>query len=405
MRFNYLIKVDPNANNNKFYQMTEENGELVVLYGRVGNMGNRVVYPLHQWDTKFREKLRKGYVDHTHLHTSTTMVNVDDEDSKPYKEIKNAGVKKLIDQLQLWASKVVANNYTVKSKDVTPQMVALAQNKIDDLVLLLKDKRVKRFNDELIELFTIIPRSMSQVSNYLATSPDDFQKIIEKEQSLLDVMSGQVRVGTLSSTKLDKSKTGDLTILEAHGLTIKPVTAKEKGEIIKHLGANANMYSDAWKVVNIKTQKAFDEFLTDNGKPKVKLFWHGSRNENWWSILRTGLTLRPTNAVISGKMFGYGLYFAPKAQKSLGYTSLNGSYWARGTANKAYMSLMAVAYGTPYQTSQYKNEYGYLDYLKLKALKADAISFHALAGVLRNEEIIVYKEEQCTIKYLVELTN
>ena len=29
-------------------------------------------------------------------------------------------------------------------------------------------------------------------------------------------------------------------------------------------------------------------------------------------------------------MFGHGLYFAPRAKKSIGYTSLNGSYWSGG---------------------------------------------------------------------------
>ena len=64
-----------------------------------------------------------------------------------------------------------------------------------------------------------------------------------------------------------------------------------------------------------------------------KLLWHGSRNENWMSIISNGLILNP-NAVITGKMFGQGIYFAPKSRKSFGYTSYDGSYWARGNSKR-----------------------------------------------------------------------
>jgi len=53
---------------------------------------------------------------------------------------------------------------------------------------------------------------------------------------------------------------------------------------------------------------SFDDFVEQEQVKDVRLFWHGSRNENWWSIINTGLVLRPTNAVITGKMFGYGIY-------------------------------------------------------------------------------------------------
>ena len=67
-----------------------------------------------------------------------------------------------------------------------------------------------------------------------------------------------------------------------------------------------------------------------------KFLWHGSKNENWLNILGTGLKLNP-NATITGKMFGKGIYFAPSATKSAGYTSMTGSYWANGRSNRAFM--------------------------------------------------------------------
>ena len=132
-----------------------------------------------------------------------------------------------------------------------------------------------------------------------------------------------------------------------------------------------------------------------------KLFWHGSRTENWWNILRTGLVLRPTNVVINGKMFGYGIYFAPKARKSVGYTSLRNSYWAKGTSNYGFLALCEVAYGKPYDVYDEQRD---MTWERLQRVAPGCSSLHAHAGPsLRNDEVIVYKEDQVTIKYLVEL--
>ena len=106
------------------------------------------------------------------------------------------------------------------------------------------------------------------------------------------------------------------------------------------------------------------------------------------------------------KMFGYGLYFAPRARKSIGYTSLSGSYWTRGTSNVGYMALQEVAYGVPYDVHSFDSKYYSFDYKKLRAAKADADCLHAHAGsMLQNDEIVIYDEAQTTIKYLIEIAN
>ena len=129
------------------------------------------------------------------------------------------------------------------------------------------------------------------------------------------------------------------------------------------------------------------------------LLWHGSRTENWWSIFKNGMSLNP-NAVVTGKMFGHGLYFAPKAEKSMGYVDMCGSYWAHGTQNKGYLALFEVAMGKPYEI---KN--GWLDSdFRYEDLKYGCHSVWAKAGsTLRNDECIIYKENQCDIRYLVEV--
>ena len=56
------------ANNNKFYEM-QENGDntFTVYYGRIGANKTTRTYSIHQWDKKYKEKIRKGYRDLSNL--------------------------------------------------------------------------------------------------------------------------------------------------------------------------------------------------------------------------------------------------------------------------------------------------------------------------------------------------
>jgi poly [ADP-ribose] polymerase len=280
-------------------------------------------------------------------------------------------------------------------------MIDEAQDLIDRLNLT--DYNQKKFNDILIDLFRTIPRKMDKVINYLAYEDRDYPTILQREQDLLDVMRGQVVQQEMQIDVEDTTTDAKQTLLEVLGLQIFETTKEDK-DIIKskldnHLDAKFN---DAWRIVNNKTQKNFDNFVSNNNINDKRLYWHGSRNENWWSIMQSGLILRP-NAIITGKMFGEGIYFAPSAQKSFGYTSYTGAYWVRGNSNIAFMSLFDVAYGNPYNVHSHGDFYRF-NYERLQQAKAGANCLHAHAGqLLHNDEIVIYKENQVTIKYLVEL--
>lgn len=394
--FCHLVCVT-SVNNNKFYDMQDlGNGEFEAKYGRIGATCTTVRYPMSRWYSLYNQKLKKGYVDQTSL-VSVAQVQT----TEKYKPIEDEDVAKLIAHLREKARDTVAKNYTVASTQVSPAMVARAQCIINRLYNTASNLTVAQFNDDLIELFGVIPRKMGYVPDYLASRADEFPNIIHREQQLLDVMAGQV-----SGNVVEQKTTGNEneTVLEAFGLEFSPVTEKDVAIIKKELGPEcAHMYYKAWRVENKATRKKFKEFCKGKGRLTKKLLWHGSRTENWWGILRSGLVLRPTNAIINGKMFGYGLYFAPKARKSVRYTSLRGSTYAHGSSSFGFLSLYEVAYGKPYDVS---DNYGCGDmtWNKLQKVAPGCCSLHAHAGrVLQNDEIIVYREDQTTIRYLVEL--
>ena len=283
-------------------------------------------------------------------------------------------------------------------------MIESAQEILDDLAHC-SSLPVDAFNKSLLDLFSTIPRSMGTVSHYLASSVCDYQEIIDREQKLLDIMRGQVITATTAIPVSSNEPVSDKTILEAFGLSMEEATPNEVEKIKKLMRSQVGKFRRAWRVTNNETQERFDKFVKDEQIAHTKLLWHGSRTENFWSIMRTGLKLRPTNAILTGSMFGHGCYFANSCSKSIGYTSLHGSRWAGGSSQRAFMCLFDVAYGTPYDVYQFDSKYYDLDYNKLQKFKKGAHCLHAHAdkGMLHKDEIVVYKEAQMTIRYLIEI--
>lgn len=392
----YLVKVEAGANNNKFYRMIKNGDIFEVQFGRIGNSGYQTTsYPMSRWESTLKSKIKKGYADQTRLVADETIT----QKSREYIDIQSIHIKSIVEKLQSMARKAISDNYTISSNKVSQKMVDEAQLLVNELI---NTRDLENFNITLVELFKTIPRKMGKVADYLASSTESFANIIQREQDLLDVMLGQV-IQNIVEEVVDDIAQPTQTILDAMGLVFEEVSQQDIDTIKHNLGSISDKFHQAWKVTNTRTQDKFNGFIDEHNITNKKMLWHGSRNENWWSIINTGLILRPS-AVISGKMFGYGIYFSPKAQKSLGYTSLSGSYWAGGSSNSAFMSLYDVAYGIPYDAHSFENRYSNLTYETLQGLCKGANCLHAHAGnMLRNDEIIVYKEEQLTIKYLVEL--
>lgn len=396
----YLVKVDPDANNSKYYKMIPNGESFKVEYGRLGNASFQTAeYSISQWNKKYKEKIKKGYEDKSELIQELVQDLDEENENNPYLPIPNKAIQTIVDRLQNYANEEIKRHYKVSSQQVTNAMIEEAQELINSLNKFTDS--IENFNNVLIELFKVIPRKMRTVKENLATKLEDIPNIYQREQDLLDVMKGQV-VQVKIKTTVKKEDTKKQNILEAMGLKFESVSEEDVKIIKKELGDIQDRYYNAWKVENVKTQKVFDEYMDTVEDKTTKLLFHGSRSENWWSIINSGLVLRP-NAVISGKMFGSGIYFAPKARKSLGYTSLDGSYWANGNSNCGFMAIFEIHYGNPYITydnSIFNYNFSYSD---LKNL-GEYDSVHAKAGkALRNDEIIVYQECQCTIKYLIEL--
>lgn len=393
---------------NKFYNMYEQtDGTFIAEYGRVNSTCQKKVYPMSKWDSTIKSKTnpKKGYKDVTHLFAEEE--ESDKESTNAV--IENRVVRRLMDELQAYASNSVKANYTVSSHSVTQAMVDEAQETLDKIVPLIQRGAIaEEINEHLLHLYHIIPRKMDNVQNFLLTSlasetdVEKAQGLIGEEQKTLDVMAGQVSINTQNKDKDDEPQKAD--ILSILGLEMEAGTDADVEIVKKLMGPNANQFKACYKVVNKATQKRFDEHLEKAVDKKTELFWHGSRNQNWLNIISTGLMIRPAGAIHTGSMFGDGIYFADKAQKSIGYTSLRGSYWASGGDNKAYLALFSVHVGKQKHIMKHDRSCYNLSQQVMEREGTDSVFAHG--GIdLRNNEYIIYDGAKCTISYLIEIGN
>lgn len=413
--YKYLINVS-DKNNNKYYEMIEEsNGTFTVNYGRVDATCTTLSYPMSLWDKKYKEKLnpRKGYEDITEFR-SQVQPEVETKNSDGQSIISHdSHVTDIIKALQDYAKAHSAKVYNVKAVSVTQIQVDAAQVCIDNLNLAVKKYfgkpkwSINMFNTELMKLFRTIPRKMKNVNDHLitaSTTEKELEDILSEEQSNLDSMASQVvKPKPIEETKLDEKADADQkTLLETLGLHMELVTDPDELKMVKkNADEHHKRVARVYKVINHNTQKAFDKNLVKASNQKTKLFWHGSRNQNWWFIVQQGLKIRPSGAIHTGSMFGDGIYFAAEADKSMGYT--DSGRWARGKSNgKVYMALYDVHIGNQY-TVEYADSR--LSYNKIRD-KGDFHSTWAKKGPsLYRHEFIIYQSHQCTIKYLVEFND
>lgn len=396
MRSAYLLKVDPAENRNVFFQMAEmPNGKIECKTGRVGATPFRKMFPVKLWNKVYDARIKEGFVDKTTIYTDMT-----DDDAKKkdmFDSIKDTDVRSFFRTIVSAAKEKVKKEYSVSMKSVTDSMIKDAE-KI--LSLMEETDDVESFNRCLEKLFFTIPRQMYDVKMHLAperSSKEDLLEIVKREREILFLASSE-SIGE----KKAEGKSEDTDFFEIYGLDARRCTAEEEKNIKAHMDRHsAPRFKKAYRVVNNATEERFRKWCRRHGveKKDIHFFYHGSKNFLIWPIMKMGLILNP-NAPITGKMFGFGLYFANKAIKSVGYTSLTGSIWAKGSSKTGYLFVYKVAYKNAKHVQKWSHEMS--GYTKKHIAPYDALFAHGGAD-LKNDEIIIYDEAQATIQYVIEL--
>lgn len=148
-------------------------------------------------------------------------------------------------------------------------------------------------------------------------------------------------------------------------------------------------------------KQAYDAY----NKAGVWMLFHGTRSVNVGGILKETLKLpaqlRNTGVSTNGAAFGPGLYFASDWRKSHGYVSASNSIYTRSgggiSRRKCFMFIADVISGNCYVPNRSGNWSSYID-------NKTYHSVYAIGGEsgVQNDEIIIFKREHNTLKYLIE---
>lgn len=409
----HLIFVDSHANHNKYYEAIEnDDGSIDVKYGRVGSspMFHHYEKGEKRFGTLVSEKERKGYKNDTRNHSERVILGNADSTPFDYKKAEDEETEKIFRYLLQKTRSTVKQNYTVKTEEVTKNMLYSAEYLLDTLRSYAdsSNSSIYCFNETLQELFETIPRKMSDVEACKCHSVLEMDRIVDKEEKLFSALKTAYLMSQKEKELKEKiearAETKEMTIPEALGLSVRPVTYEEEKEIRKLLGSFSEADFTALRIVNHKSHFAFEKCRQEMNIPDLgtRLLFHGSGAENWLSILEKSLVVNADRLGLAkgcAKGLGNGIYFADDISKSLNYT--------HGRGDSPFIGIYNVAVGKMWDTNgEYIGHtrrnganFGFND------LK-DGCQSVFLDGKKINSyhlnEYCVYKSEQADIKYLLQ---
>lgn len=373
-------------NNNKFYEMTYEGGSSFnVKYGRVESTIQTASYSLSQWNSKYNEKIRKGYKDVTH----TVAVEVKQVEDVKY---TNSGSpeEEFLFLMKKYTDGLVSKTYTVKAQSVTQKQVDNAQGYLDQLVKLPKTKTTE-INNLLLQLYMEIPRRMGNVRDYLLPNIN-LEKVLQQEQDNLDAIASQVSM--ISTDKKKKTKKNESDLLSTLGIKMKKINGHPDIQyLVDQL--SKNKIKAIFEIQKHEHDKLFEDWMKKQKNTQKRHLLHGTKCTSVIPIIEQGLKIRPSgNYQFSGKVYGEGNYFSETCSKSLNYT---------GYDPDQVLLVYEVHTGNPFvYDGWYRGNSFTLNYKNLQERGFDS-TFVKAGGGLLNTEIIAYKEEQARIKYIIHL--
>ena len=240
------------------------------------------------------------------------------------------------------------------------------------------------------------------INNYLMLIPQDLgrnklhipsfldSKNIQKQLGILDAL--EVTFDKIHKSPSKEAKKKTITQEQVFDLSIDLPTSQEEQRISDWFyKSKRSMHGyDRIKIndifsININNNK-LDEQIGN-----IQEVFHGTILPNCLSVIKTGLKIKPpSTARKAGSLFGSGTYGSTCSTKSLGYCF---GRWGQGHSNLGTIFVCDFAMGKVYEPKSYG----------LRSLPKGYDSCWAkpkLTG-LYNDELIVYKENQVKIKYLI----
>lgn len=404
-----LIFVEADVNSNKYWEgRLYDNGDVSTHWGRVGKDLQTKMFPgggKRFLEKKKAEKLNKGYEELKTVETDSTQTKtVDNGDlsnlAKKQIKVSSPELSKLIDRLirsnihKITSATTITFNavtglFSTPLGIVTPEGVTEAREILADIKKNIQSESALK--SIVSKYLRLVPHDIGMRFDIRAIFPDD--NAIQKENDILDALEASYAALSSAPKTTSTSTTKEENIFEVELGALNPNDPEYKRINSWYTNSNKPMHGYTnIKIVNIYKVNigSMSKAYRSNNDKEV---FHGTSEANLLSILKSGLKVSPpSTAYIAGKMWGNGIYGAIHSSKSLGYTL---GRWGGSRTNTGWLFVCDFAMGN-------------IDYPKGYGGKSrpssgyDSIWATVANTGLHHDELIVYKDHQVKIKYLIE---
>lgn len=416
------------TNNNKFWEYTlYSDGTAMTAFGRVGVTRTEnfpdTAKALKKWAEKTRtsNKPDKRYTEVKAVDTGensnndvSSVKNVELKDVAR-KQIKsnNPIVQKLIDYcvvvnahqiMKQSGGKITydASSATFKTPlgVIDPSQVAEAR------ILLVRISDFVRDNDysgrgfgiTLNQYLRLIPHDvgMTKISPELIFP--DFQTVTAENDLLDGLETSFIGITTAPKKKTTKKKAAAPKIFDVE---LAIVEDKKVIKWVRDLYQSTRKSMHQSNTLSVKTvytvrianmAAAFEKYGA--AMKDIRCLWHGTKASNLLSILRQGLIIPPSSSShCTGRMYGNGVYASSISTKALNYAT---NFWGTGgDSNRTFMFLLDMAMGKYHLAGG-----GWGSHYPVGSTNSTWAK--GGSGGVINDEMIVYRLDQCNLTHLVE---
>lgn len=418
----HYVMSNATNNNNKFWRIFRyDDDSCLVEYGRVGDSAQKdekQFSSTHEaekfFKTKSKSKVAKGYKKIEILsNTPQTKAIVSDnnlmEVAKKQISTSSSEVQKLIEYFSKVNIHSILESTTMKYNVdsglfstpigiVTKDTVDKARDVLNLMLPYVKDSKLKdpEYIKNLEDYLMLIPKNIGRRFDPESIFKDEND--LTAQSGILDALEASIR----SVMTQPISDDNEVKVEEKKIFNVKVEILEDEAEFnrindfftSKKLNSHASSRYKLNKVYKIEIEhmkKAFDDKGSKLGN--IMELWHGTKASNILSILKCGLVMPdPRSSHFCGAMFSLGVYFSDQSTKSLNYAT---NFWTKGgDTSKTFMFLADVAMGKYFTPSGPRSDLPLAGYDSTFAIGGKS-------GV-QNNEMIVYKLEQCNLKYLCE---
>ena len=298
----YLTLVDPARNHNMFYSITIEpnSSQMKCEFGRVGQNKQVIYKPISQYNSIIKQKLDAGYTDITDSFKKVIAGTLDTS----VDSIKDIGAKDLITKFLQFSNQSIKQNYTIDKSSVNMTAIQKVEQYISTLEDMFSQYKagntfqndekgfVNAFKNIQLKIFQTVPRRIKKVQDACIQHYDEteIEKVLKNERDLIDTLKTNIQMSTPQAATTASTSGSSAPVqdyLTNLGLELHEVHDQAKIDEIKDMMGDCKKYFNRLFIaVNHETQSKFENFMSQHLNCKPTLFFHGSRNQNWMSILK-----------------------------------------------------------------------------------------------------------------------